>query len=116
MGVTGSVPAYLTAARELDPERVMGRLIGDAANRRWVSQAGDEVPGPVWLAEFTSSEGSALHCAEISPAFGVTPDAGETPVRQLFLDFVRGRSPGWPEYDQASGRQVSALPRSSPLR
>ncbi|HKM25679.1 MAG TPA: carboxylesterase/lipase family protein, partial [Corynebacterium sp.] len=108
MGVRGSVARYLQAARELDSSRVMGRLIGDAANRRWVSQAGDEVPGPVWVAEFVEKDGPALHCAEISPMFGL--GGGESAqVRQLFVDFVHGKDPGWPEYDHATGRLVSTF-------
>ena len=107
MGVRGSVSRYLAAAREMDPERVMGRLIGDAANRRWVSQAADEVPGPVWVAEFTDSTGPALHCAEIAPAFGVT--GTDSPVRDLFLRVVRGYHPDWPEYDVSTGRLVSTI-------
>ncbi len=108
MGVRGSVARYLQAARDMDPSRVMGRLIGDAANRRWVSQAGDEVPGPVWVAEFVEKDGPALHCAEISPMFGLTGEESAQ-VRQLFVDFVHGREPGWAEYDHATGYLVSTF-------
>ncbi|AJE33764.1 carboxylesterase [Corynebacterium humireducens NBRC 106098 = DSM 45392] len=106
MGVRGPVDRYLQAAREMDASRLMGRLIGDAANRRWVSQAGDEVPGPVWVAEFVEKDGPALHCAEISPMFGLAGEEAAA-VRQLFLDFVHGREPDWAEYDQSTGRVVS---------
>lgn len=108
MGVRSSVTDYLRATLTIDPARPMGRLIGDAANRRWVSQAGDEVPGPVWMVEFTAENGPALHCAEISPMFGVT-GAKPHPARDLLVDFARGITPDWPDYDGRTGRRTREI-------
>lgn len=108
MGLRGSVAEYLRQVNAIDPARPMGRLIGDAANRRWASRAGDEVPGPVWMVEFTADDAPATHCAEISPMFGVS-GTGPNPVRDLLLSFARGDAPGWPEYDQHSGRQTREI-------
>lgn len=107
MGLSGSVADYLRAAQDMDPQRPMGRLIGDAANRRWVSQAGEQIPGPVWMVEFIAEHGPALHCAEISPLFGVGGGGGA--VRELLLDFAHGTRPGWPEYGSDYDRQVRII-------
>ncbi|MDO5668746.1 MAG: carboxylesterase family protein [Corynebacterium sp.] len=108
MGVRGSVADYLKEVASIDPQRPMGRLIGDAANRRWVSQAGDEVPGPVWMVEFTADEGTAVHCAEISPMFGVSETKSDK-IRELLVAFARGYTPDWAEYDQTTDRQTREL-------
>lgn len=108
MGIRGSVSNYIREVKTIDPARPMGRLIGDAANRRWVSQAGDEVPGPVWMVEFTSDVGPSVHCAEISPIFGVTESTSES-IRGLLVDFARGQSPDWETYDKSTKRQVREL-------
>lgn len=109
MGVRGSVSEYLRSVLALDPDRPLGRLIGDAANRRWVSQAADEAPGPVWVAEFVADSRPAVHCEEIPHFFGLGAEEETTAIRSLFLDFTRGITPGWREYDAATGRQCRIL-------
>lgn len=109
MGVRGSVASYLRSVLELDPERPMGRLIGDSANRRWVSQAAEEAPGPVWLAEFVAGPRPALHCAEIPHLFGLAPEAQTDAGRELFVGFVRGNAPDWAAHDPATGRKTQVL-------
>lgn len=109
MGVRGSVASYLREALAMDPDRPMGRLIGDSANRRWVSQAAEQAPGPVWMVEFTAGSRAAVHCAEIPLLFGLGPHPESDVSRRMFVDFVRGATPDWAPYDPATGRQARIL-------
>jgi para-nitrobenzyl esterase len=109
MGVRGSVAEYLRAAEAIDPARPMGRLIGDAANRRWVVQAAEEAPGPVWMAEFIAEGRPAVHCEEIPLLFGLEATENTRAIRALFVDFVRGITPGWRKYEISSGRSCKVL-------
>lgn len=109
MGVSGPIDDWLAAARKIDPERLAGRLIGDSANRRWVSQAGDEAPGPTWMMEFTSDHGPALHCAEIPYLFGVQEGPTAELLNGWLADFARGKEPGWEQYSPGTGRIVQRV-------
>ncbi|MCS5480143.1 carboxylesterase family protein [Corynebacterium sp. YIM 101645] len=109
MGVRGSVAEYLREAQDLDPARPMGRLIGDAANRRWVAQAAEQAPGPVWLAEFVADSRPAVHCEEIPLLFGVEEGEKTAAIRSMFVDFVRGNTPEWRSYAASTGRWCRIL-------
>ncbi len=109
MGVTGSVDAWLEEARKIDPDRLAGRLIGDSANRRWVSQAGDEAPGVRWVVEFTSDHGPALHCSEIPHLFGVQQGRTAEMLNTWLTDFARGQTPDWPQYRPENNRPVKVV-------
>lgn len=102
MGMTGSFDTWLAAARKIDPRRIGGRLIGDAQNRRWVSQTAEEAPGRVWMSEFVRDHGPALHCADIPTVFGLEPG----PSHDLLLTFARGEELPWPEFD-ADGERTA---------
>ena len=104
MGLTGSMDTWLTAAREIDPARPAGRLIGDSANRRWVAQVGEQAPGPTWMVEFTHRDRPALHCAEIPFLFGVESGPVAEHLNGWLSDFAHGRAPGWPGYSPEDGR------------
>lgn len=104
MGLTGSMNTWLTAAREIDPARPAGRLIGDSANRRWVAQVGEQAPGPTWMVEFTHRDRPALHCAEIPFLFGVESGPVAEHLNGWLSDFAHGRAPGWPGYSPEDGR------------
>lgn len=106
MGVTGSIDSWLAAAKKINPERLAGRLIGDSANRRWVSQAGDEAPGPTWVTEFTTDHGPALHCAEIPHLFGAQGTRKGGPMHAWLTDFAHGVAPDWNQYRPGGGRPV----------
>lgn len=58
-------------AEKIDPDRIMGRSIGDTQIRRWVAWAGDAAQGQTWMLEFTKSTKPALHCDELRYLFGV---------------------------------------------
>ncbi|RNE49596.1 carboxylesterase family protein [Corynebacterium alimapuense] len=102
MGLSGSVSAWIAAAQKMDPERVVGRLIGDASNRRWVSQAAEQSLGPVWMSEYVRDATPALHCVEIPYVFGLEPGISH----EQLLRFAHGREPLWPRYTANTGRQV----------
>lgn len=102
MGMTGSFDTWLEQARAIDPRRIVGRLIGDASNRRWVSQAAEETPGQVWMTEFVRTHGPAIHCSEIPVAFGLEPG----PLHDLLLAFARGEELPWPAFSPDTGRQA----------
>ena len=90
-------------AHYVDPQRPMGRLIGDAAVRRWAAQVAAHAPGPTWMMEFTRTHSPAVHCAELGPLFdGSRNEAGEeTPASELnewLRHFATTGEPGFPSY------------------
>lgn len=95
MGVKGNFREWLAAAKEIDPNRLAGRLIGDSCNRRWVSEVAERAPGPVWMAEFIGSEEEpARHCREIRPLFGVH----DSPLNDWLISYAHTGEPGWEPY------------------
>lgn len=107
MGVTGSVSEWLQGAKEIDPDRVAGRLVGDSIIRRWVSYIADEAPGRVWMAEFTRTpERPAVHSGEIRPLFAAGPYHRDSLVHSHLIDYARTGKPGWPQYSSETGRQA----------
>lgn len=100
MGVR-HVRKWLRGARDIDPDHVAGRLVGDVNTRRWVLQIAEESPGPLWMVEFTGEpEQPALHSREIRPLFGVI----ESPIHDWLVNFARTGEPGFPQYRE--GRQA----------
>ena len=90
-------------AHYVDPQRPMGRLIGDAAVRRWTAQVAEHAPGPTWMMEFTRSDSPAVHCAELDPLFGGSGDeeAKTTPAGELnewLRHYATTGEPGFPGY------------------
>ena len=90
-------------AHYVDPQRPMGRLIGDAAVRRWTAQVAEEAPGPTWMMEFTRTEAPAVHCAELDPLFGGSggEEADASPAGELnewLRHYATTGEPGFPGY------------------
>ena len=90
-------------AHYVDPQRSMGRLIGDAAVRRWTAQVAEHAPGPTWMMEFTRSDSPAVHCAELGPLFGGNGSEEEinAPAEELnewLRHFATTGEPGFPCY------------------
>ena len=98
MGVKGNFRQWLEAAKEIDPNRLAGRLIGDSCNRRWVSEVAERAPGPVWMAEFVgSAEEPARHSREIRPLFGVH----DSPLNDWLISYAHTGEPGWEPYKKS---------------
>lgn len=110
LGMTGTIPSWIAAAREIDPDRIGGRLISDAIGRRWAQYIADGAPGTVWMAEFTRTKDKpALHCAELRPLFATGPYSPEHPLHRWLMRYAATGDPGWEPYAAETGRQAMEM-------
>lgn len=124
LGLSGTTASYLEAARAIDPDRLGGRLIGDAVIRRWSQYLADGAPGRVWMAEFRGVDKPALHCAELAPLFASGGCSAENSLHRWLVEFARTGEPGWQPYHEDTGRQAMDIslvdgqftPTRDPLR
>lgn len=106
LGMSGLASSWMDSARQEDPARLTGRLVGDSMARRWAQYVADGAPGTVWMAEFAgSAERPALHCDELRPLFVDE----EHPLHQWLMRFAHTGEPGWAAYDSATGRQAMRM-------
>ncbi|QAU51890.1 Carboxylesterase [Corynebacterium pelargi] len=100
---------------EADEPRLMAKVIGDSAIRRWVDRIAAAAQPCTWVVHYTgSAEQPAVHCCDIpwvlqSEAYVEAGTAEHiehpaehttTRVAQIVDDFLRGTMPDWPSYPE----------------
>jgi len=89
----GRYTQWRQLAQYVDPDRLMGRMIGDSLVRRWTAQVASGAPGPTWMMEFTRKLKPALHCDELYPLFGT-----DCELNEWLCHFATTGEPGFPNY------------------